>query len=54
MYQEVKPREIWVNEYDNGFKYGIYKYGIYASIEAAKSHAGNGLIRQVKFIEVID
>jgi hypothetical protein len=49
MYQEVKPREIWVNEYDNG-----YKYGIYASIEEAKSHAGNGLIRQVKFIEVID
>jgi hypothetical protein len=48
MYQEVKPREIWVNEYSD-LRIG----GAYSSIEKAK-HCGPNAIRQVKFIEVLE
>lgn len=49
MYQEVKPREIWVNEYKNGL--GSFSY---LSKEDARKCSASNCIRQVKFIEVIE
>jgi len=50
MYQEVKLREIWVNEFEGricGRKY-------YISKEDARDNVGFIGTRQIKFIEVID
>jgi len=51
MYQEVKPREIWVNEYTIGLSDTHYP-----TKELAIKYAANTSteIRQIKFIEVID
>ena len=51
MYQEVKPREIWVNEYTIGLSNTHYP-----TKELATKYAANTSteIRQVKFIEIID
>lgn len=49
MYQEVKPREIWVNEYK-------HKLGetCYSTIQGASKGSAVGCLRQVKFREVLD
>jgi hypothetical protein len=49
--EEVKPREIWVNEYKQGLL-GSYLFDSKESAE--KSTAESGYIRTVKFVEVVE
>lgn len=49
MYEEVKPREIWVNEYKTGLTSNVF----HDTREKASKVQANWL-RQVKFIEVIE
>ena len=48
MYQEVKPREIWVNEY-----YDFFGKGYHTKKEAMDRKASS-CIRTIKFVEVIE
>lgn len=52
MYEEVKPREIWVNEYPQPI--GIFKSSIWNDERSAALNTNADCIRQVKFIEVIE
>ena len=49
MYEEIKPREIWVNKYK-------HKLGerCYTTLEKAIEGSAGGCIGQVKFREVLD
>ena len=49
--EEVKPREIWINEYKQGLL-GSYLFDSKESAE--KSTAESGYIRTVKFVEVVE
>lgn len=50
--EEVKPREIWLNQYadDTNFEFSFP----YQSKEEAQKNALESVVKQVKFIEVID
>ena len=49
MYEEIKPREIWVNEFSSG-TYLMKAYHTKAEAESNQT----GAIGQIKFIEVIE
>lgn len=51
MYQEIKPREIWVNEQEGG---GFHYSKVFSSKEGAESQKLPFVIRTVKFREVLD
>lgn len=51
MYQEIKPREIWVNEYQT---IGCTNSCIYQSEEEAIKNKSRNYIRTIKFREVLD
>lgn len=50
MYQEIKPREIWVNEYPSGFR----NSAVHVSKVSAELDSGGSCLRQIKFREVLD
>lgn len=51
MYQEIKPREIWVNEQEGG----VFHYSkVFSSKAEAESQKLPFVIRSVKFREVLD
>lgn len=48
MYQEIKPREIWVNEYPRHFG------NTYNTKEEAEKYKTSSCVRTIKFREVLD
>ena len=48
MYQEIKPREIWVNEYPQ------WLGKAYKEKDEAESRKSNNYIKTIKFREVLD
>lgn len=49
MYQEIKPREIWVNEYPTHLAEFVY-----TSKEQAVIGSADNTTKQIKFMEVLD
>ena len=52
MYQEIKPREIWVNEYNHGLSVTYTWYD--SEKKAAECKSATGYKRTIKFREVLD
>ena len=52
MYQEIKPREIWVNEYTNGLSATCMWYD--SEKEAAECKSATHYVKSIKFREVLD